>query len=236
MTREAWCAQHGLNPDHPVILYGLGSPNLSPGERYAVRHLAEAIAQGRLGDAQLLVRPHPLFDDGRLQDEMRSFSPRVIVQKTGDPELAVAARFQSALQIRDWVSTFRHAAVVVNFSSTVVIDAALSDRPVVNLDFDPEPGQPNQQLYRAVNHVWSHFRPLAESGGMWLVNSLDDMTAAVRSYLAHPELHRDQRLAMARRVCGYLDGRCGERMGDTISELVHRWRRSPPAVTGAAPR
>jgi len=36
------------------------------------------------------------------------------------------------------VNTFRHADVVVNFSSTVAIDAAIFDKPVVNLDFDPE--------------------------------------------------------------------------------------------------
>ncbi|QQS47111.1 MAG: CDP-glycerol glycerophosphotransferase family protein [Acidobacteriota bacterium] len=220
LSREEFCRRSGLDPGRPIIVYGLGSPNLSPGEWYAVEHLAKAIEDGKLGDAQLIVRPHPLFDNGSLQEKLKPYHPRVIVQRTADGNLAVTERFQDADQITDWVNTFRHADVVVNFSSTITVDAAIFDRPVVNLDFDPAPGSPRQQLYHEVNHVWTHFKPLAESGGIRLVSSLDEMIDAVRTYLAHPELHREQRRWIADYVCGRLDGQSGERMAEAIVELA----------------
>ncbi len=218
-TREDFCAEQGLRPDLPVILYALGSPNFLK-EHHGALALAERIAHGDLGDVQMIVRPHPLFDKGREAGLLRGLGPRVIVQRTGDAEAELTARSQNGEQIREWVSTFRHADVVVNLSSTVTVDAAICDRPVVNLDFDPEPGQPNQALVKDVNHLWTHFKPVAESGGVWLVNDYDEMVHAIRTYLAHPELHREKRRWIAEYVCGYLDGRCGERMAEAILDFA----------------
>src|SRR5262249_31673635 len=159
---------------------------------------------------------HPLHDDGEMHAMFDEFHPQVILQKTAEMNLALNARSQGERQIREWVNTFRHADVVVNLSSTVTVDAAICDRPVVNLDYDPEPGQPNQDLVKDVNHAWTHFKPSAESGGVWLVNNPEEMVAAVRTYLAHPELHREKRRWIAEFVCGYIDGRCGERMAEAI--------------------
>lgn len=220
LTREEFCRRNGVDPGRPVIVYGLGSPNFSPGEWYAVEHLAKDVSAGRLGNAQMIVRPHPLFDNGLLAERLSPYLPDAVVQRTGDPKLETAARYQDEEKIIDWVNTFRHADVVVNFSSTVTVDAAIFDRPVVNLDFDPAPGSPDRQLYHEVNHVWTHFRPLAESGGISLVRSLDEMTDAVRKYLAHPELHREGRRWIASHVCGFTDGHSGERMADAIADLA----------------
>lgn len=217
-TREAFCARSGLSAERPIVLYALGSPNLFY-EHPSVFYLAERIACGELGDAQLLVRPHPLHDRGLDLAELRQLGPRIVVQETGQSGLSVPTRAQNEEQIRDWVNTFRHAAVVVNLSSTAAIDGAIFDKPVVNLDYDPAPGQSRQALVKEINHAWPHFKPIAESGGMWLVNNPAEMVKAVKTYLAQPDLHRKQRRAMAERVCGFLDGSCGERMAAALIDF-----------------
>ncbi|HEX3102240.1 MAG TPA: hypothetical protein VHQ01_10625, partial [Pyrinomonadaceae bacterium] len=123
-------------------------------------------------------------------------------------------------QIIEWVNTFRHADVVINLSSTVTIDAAIFDKPIVNLDFDPHPDQLDQQLINDVNHKWNHFKPIAESGGVWLVKDFDEMENAVKTYLRDPSLHREQRKWIVEYVCGYPDGNCGERMAAAIADFV----------------
>jgi len=223
MSRSEFCAHYGLHPDKPIIVYALSSPNFIPGEWYGAYFLAQRLVRGELGDVQMIVRPHPLFDNGELQNRFREFGPRVVVQQTGQPGLPVNARFQDEKKIREWVNTFRHADVVINFASTVTVDAAIFDKPVVNLDFDPEPGHPHQALIKDVNHVWTHFKPVAESGGIWLVNNFDEMVEAVKTYLAHPELHREKRRWIAENVCGYVDGRCGERMAEAILDFVENF-------------
>ncbi|NLC57700.1 MAG: hypothetical protein GX774_12745 [Armatimonadetes bacterium] len=223
-SREEFCAGQGLRPDRPIILHALGSPNFLR-EHHAARYLGERVARGDLGEVQLVIRPHPLFDNGEEADQLRRLGPRVFVQRTGNAGLARTARTQNERQITEWVNTFRHSDVVVNLSSTVTVDAAFFDHPVVNLDFDPEPGQPQQALVKDVNHRWTHFQPIAESGGVWLVQDPEEMVEAVRTYLKHPELHREQRRWIVEHVCGFTDGRSGARMARAILDHLTRLER-----------
>ena len=99
----------------------------------------------RLGrTVQLLVRPHPIHDNAEMKELFDPYRPKVRLQETPNTGKALTKRTQDELQIVEWVNTFRHADVVVNLSSTVTIDAAIFDKPVDNLDFDPQPGQADQ--------------------------------------------------------------------------------------------
>jgi hypothetical protein len=221
LSREVFCRKSGLSPDLPIVVYALGTPNMIK-EHHGALFLAERIARGDLGDVQMLVRPHPIHDDGSLEDAFSGFGPRVRLQHTADGSAPLTARSQNTERVLEWVNTFRHAAVVVNLSSTVTVDAAVFDVPVANLDYDPEPGEPNRALVREINHVWSHFKPIAESGGVWLVTTPRELVEAVRTYLARPDLHRRGRRWIAEHVCGRLDGRCGARAAEALLEFADR--------------
>lgn len=224
-TRENFCASQGLRPDLPIILYAIGSPNFLR-EHHGALELAKRIQRGELGDVQMLVRPHPIHDNAEMASMFGRFAPQVMSQQTAEAGTSLIARSQDESHIEEWVNTFRHADVVVNLSSTATIDAAILDRPVVNLDFDPEPGGPNQELVKDVNHSWTHFRPVAESGGIWLVNNYEEMVSAIKTYLRSPELHRQKRNWITRYVCGYVDGKCGERMARAVLDFAAVQRRS----------
>lgn len=226
-SRESFCAQLKLNPNLPIVLYALGSPNFLK-EHYGALALADRIERGDLGDVQLLIRPHPIFDDGHEVAAFNRFGDRVRVQRTGRAGAPTATRSQSRSEIIEWVNSFRHADVVVNLSSTATVDAAICDRPIVNLDYDPEPGQPNKLLVQDVNHLWTHFKPLAESGGLTLVRSLDQMVTAIKRYLANPNLHREKRRWIAEYVCGFIDGQCGKRLAEAAMDFVDE--RMPEAL------
>jgi hypothetical protein len=182
--------------------------------------MAERILRGDLGDVQMIVRPHPIHDNEEMVDMFRPFAPRVVVQRTAKVGTSLTARSQDEGQVTEWVNTFRHADVVVNLSSTVTVDAAIFDRPIINLDYDPAPSQKDQELIKEINHQWTHFKPVAESGGVWLVNNDDELTQAVRSYLQQPEQHRKGRRWIVDHVCGYADGLCGERMAQAVIDFA----------------
>lgn len=222
-SREDFCAQHKLDPNLPVIVYAIGSPNFL-NERHGAEYLAKRVVEGHLGDVQLLVRPHPIHDNAEMRALFDRYSPRVCLQQSPNAGKQLSLRTQDEDQIIEWVNTFRHADVVVNLSSTVTIDAAIFDKPVVNLDFDPQPGQADQELIKDINHKWSHFQPIAESGGVWLVNDFDEMEYAISSYLKSPDLHKNERKWIVETVCGYKDGNCGKRMADAILDFVNHSR------------
>ena len=138
------------------------------------------MARATWARCKLVIRPHPLFDNGEEADQLRRLGPRVFVQRTGNAGLARTARTQNERQITECVNTFRHSDVVVNLSSTVTVDAAFFDHPVVNLDFDPEPGQPQQALVKDVNHRWPTSNRLPSRRGV-LVQDPEEMVEAVRN-------------------------------------------------------
>jgi hypothetical protein len=232
-SRAEFCAGQGLRSELPIVVYAVGSPNFISGEYNGALDMARRVDRGELGDVQLLIRPHPIHDNGELAEGLSKLSSRIVLQRTADPGTPLTARSQDDGKILEWVNTFRHADVVVNLSSTVAIDAAIFDRPVVNLDYDPGPGSPKQELVKDVNHSWTHFKPIAESGGLWLADTPAKVVEGIKTYLKHPELHREGRRWIAEFVCGYFDGRCGERMADAIQHFVNNhleetkrgWRR-----------
>jgi CDP-Glycerol:Poly(glycerophosphate) glycerophosphotransferase len=221
ITREEFCERQGLDPKLPVIVYAVGSPNFLK-EKHGAAYIAKRVAEGHFGNAQLLVRPHPIHDNAEMKELFDPFGPKVRLQETSNTGKALTKRTQDELQIIEWVNTFRHADVVVNLSSTVAIDAAIFDKPVVNLDFDPQPGQEDQQLIKDINHKWSHFKPIAESGGVWLVNDFGELENAIKGYLENPSLHKAKRKWIVEYVCGHTDGQCGERMASAIIDFLDR--------------
>jgi hypothetical protein len=92
LGRVEFCARHGLDPSRRIILYALGSPNFLR-EHHGAVAFAERLERGELGsDVQLLVRPHPLFDNGTEVEAFAAFGPRIRVQRTGQVGLATYAR------------------------------------------------------------------------------------------------------------------------------------------------
>ena len=214
--RESFCARHHLDPNRPVVLYAIGSPNFLK-EHHGALAFAKQVQRGDLGDAQVLIRPHPIHDSNQLDALVGELGPNVRLQRVPDPARPVADRSQTTEDIVDWVSTFRHCDVAINLASTVTIDAALFDHPVVNLEFDPEPGAPNARLVHDVNHVWTHFKPIAESGGVWPARDMAEVVEATRAYLSDPSLHRAARAALVSRVIGEADGASGVRLAQAVA-------------------
>ena len=218
-TKEEFCGEQNLDPTLPIIVYAVGSPNFLQ-EHHGAIDLPRRVIEGKLGKVQLLIRPHPIHDNAEMEALFGAYKPAVQLQRSPQAGKELAKRTQDDTQIVEWVNTFRHADVVVNLSSTVTIDAAIFDKPVVNLDFDPQPGQADQRLIKDVNHKWDHFKPIAESEGVWLVNDFDELEDAVKTYLREPHLHRQGRIWVTEYVCGFVDGKCGERFADAIKDFV----------------
>lgn len=214
--RGRWCLRHDLDPDRPVVVYALGSPNMFD-EVPAVTALAEAIERGKLGRGQLLVRCHPIHDTSELHRSLGALAGQVRVQRTAThPDAAVRDRTHGPDQLVDWVNTFRHADVVVNLSSTSAIDGMAFDRPIVNLDYDPSPGGRRTEMVHEINRRWEHFAPVVRSGAMAMPGNPDDLVDAVADALAGDDGRSAERAEVVRTVIGPVDGRGGDRFAAAV--------------------
>lgn len=207
MTREELCAAYGFDPRRPLILYGAATPHLAPSEHLIVQRLARD-----LGDsAQLLVRLHPGDAGGRFRDWSPGAS--VALQVPGERGRGKLGGYCPTQEDnRELVSSICHADVVINLASTLTLDAALCDRPVVNIAFDLSPERSFQEPIEQYYAEYDHYRTVVESGAVRLARSPEELLGAVRAYLAEPALDRAGRRRIAELWCHPFDGRASGRL------------------------
>lgn len=226
-SRATFCRRIGADPARklitlttvPTVLY-----------RYHPRViealLATLEADGFGAPAQLLVRVHPRDE----LDQYRAYldRPNVIVEKpfrTG--RVAEGSAADPTLDDRRHLAnTLIHSDVIVNVASTIAIEAAICDTPVVNIAFDgPEP---RPLLDSAARYYrYDHYRPLVEAGAVRVASRPEELVAQTRRYLADPALDRAARSRVVEQLTYRADGRSAERVADFILRQLTQLSPSP---------
>ena len=104
-----------------------------------------------------------------------------------------------------------HASVVLSFASTVTIDAAALNRPVINIGFD---GYTRKDFPHSIRDIYivDHFASVLASNGTPLVRDIEGLILVIRRYLDDPTIDAAGRAEMVREQCWKIDGRSGSRL------------------------
>jgi hypothetical protein len=219
--RETFMRRLGLDPARPMIMFGTGTPTRFPHEPLQVVEIVRAL-RAEDPDLQFVVRLHPKDAGLRWQTlEQERAELGIVLQHTAPPVPMDLGGFVPSREFyREQVSALVHSAVVVNSSSTISVDAAILDRPVVCLAYDvvPDPRFPEGFSWACTQNT--HFAPLVATGGMAVVRSVRECVDAIRCYVADPSVHRDGRKEIVRIVAGKPDGNAGKRLASNVAELV----------------
>jgi hypothetical protein len=218
--RETYFARVGLDPDRPLLLIGTGTRARLPGEPDTVLELVRAV-RDRLPRVQFLVRLHPK-DAGDRWKRLCAEAGGVVIQRTA-PRVAMdhGGFVPPAEFYREQVNALVHAAVVVNMSSTLTVDAAILDRPVICVAYDAV-ADPQIPEGRAWIYAHSpHYGPLVRTGGVRLIRNAAECVLAVEAYLRDPGLDRLGRRRIAAMVAGSADGGAGERLAREALALAN---------------
>jgi hypothetical protein len=138
-TREEFFARVGADPRRPLVCYSGGDTGGCPEDHEHLRTLLRLVREGRITPTpQVLLRPAPV-DDGRRYEPVKREYPELIVARPQwvqtNPKLWRLA-LPKAEDVRFLANLTRHVDVNVNFGSTMTLDFAACDRPVVNIAFD----------------------------------------------------------------------------------------------------
>jgi CDP-glycerol glycerophosphotransferase (TagB/SpsB family) len=192
---------------------------LYPHHDHVLRVMANAVDSGRWPcDAQILVRLHPR-DDRSAYAAFESM-PHVIVEKpfrstvrAGDG-LDVDVTVESQQHLAD---TLRHSDVIVNVASTIAIEAAIFDTPVVNISFDGETPSPWVRSARRY-YRFTHYVNITRHGAVRVAETPDGLIDEIGRYLADPARDRDGRRRVTIEQCQFLDGKSAERVAGFVAE------------------
>jgi hypothetical protein len=232
MSRDEFFREMGLDPARKLIVYAGVTEGLMPNEPELVGEVVQAMRAGRFADnPQMLVRPHPADAGHRYQGWIEKH-PEVRLHVPGEKAQGDVRRLvTSKSDLRLMINTIVHGDVLLNVASTMSIDAAFLDRPIVNVKFDASTAtgrvSPGLDVYGC-----THYRPVVASGGVRVADSMDCLVTHVNSYLADPALDRDGRRRIVEEICGRPDGRAAARVAAVLAELAGN-SGSDVAVTAA---
>jgi CDP-Glycerol:Poly(glycerophosphate) glycerophosphotransferase len=235
-TRDAFLARVGADPSRKTITLTTTPRELYPHHDHVLRVLVRAMQAGAWRhDTQILVRLHPR-DDADAYEEFRGV-PGVIIEKpfrstvrAGDG-LAVDITVENQRHLAD---TMLHSDVVINVASTIAIEAAIFDTPVVNISFDGEtPAEWTKSARRY--YRFTHYVNITRRGAVRVAEEPQQLVEQVGAYLDDPSLDREGRREVAREQCRFFDGRSAERVaGYVTSELAAITNRSTPVPCAAS--
>lgn len=218
MSRADLCSEYGFDPGRPLVLYGTATPHLAPTEHLIVQRLARDLSEME-SRPQLLVRLHPGDAGGRFRDWSPGSS--VAIQVPGQRGRGKLGGYcPTPEENREMVSSICHADVVVNLASTLTLDAALCDRPVVNIAFDLSPGRSFQAVIDQYYAEYDHYRTVAESGAVLLARSPEELLAQVAACLRESGTGRGERRRLVDLWCGPFDGGSGRRLAAAILDRL----------------
>jgi sulfotransferase family protein len=163
-NREEFCAEVGLDPARPIVLYLCSSEFVAPDEVEFVPRWLERLRSrgGLLAEAGYLIRPYP------------DTAQRWVAAGLDGPQVAVWPRFGESphdeASRRNYFDSIHHSAAVVGINTTAQIESAIVGRPVHTVLADE---------FRATQEGTLHFRYLeADEFGLLHVGRTWDEHAA----------------------------------------------------------
>jgi hypothetical protein len=219
--RAAFFGRIGADPSRRLVTLTTTPQELYPHHDHVLSVMAEALRDGRWPSAQILVRLHPR--DDRAKYALFEGAPGIIIEKpfrdtvrAGDG-LAVDVTAESQQHLAD---TLSHSDVIVNVASTIAIEAAIFDTPVVNVAFD---GVREEEFARSARRYYkfTHYANITRHNAVRVAWSPEELIGHVRSYLDDPAQDREGRARVVREQCQFTDGRAAERVAGFV---IDEWR------------
>jgi len=198
-----------LSLDRSYILWASYPDYWVAYEPSVLAHLIQNLNNGMYGEnITLIIRPHPI-DAGAARLKQWEQHPQVIVE---DPDPGNLVHLYNLL---------RHAALLIAPTSTITLDAAAVDTPVININFDgdatPDYYDSSQRWYES-----EHYSEVVKSGGVTLVDSYESLDTAIQEYLDNPDFNSEGRKRMTDYLVAPSDGLAYQRVVQAILDLVNK--------------
>lgn len=229
LSRQKYFRRHGLDPDRKLLAYACSFVSFSPNIQN-VQALAELVERDQLAQpCQLLVRLHPnhfmnvpAFREEREQiRQIADDMPHVNVVEPA--ALGEGLGHYSGEDMDEKASMMAHADVFLTVYSTMVVEAAVHDRPIVSVCLDSPTGWDWPRKYTLpLSQIgnWPTHERFRQAGAGKVAMDERQLRQAINAGLSQPMAEAAGRRAFAEREITYTDGSAGRRTADHLLELL----------------
>lgn len=217
LSRKEFFENMGLDPAQKLITVTAAGPN--PVDNTCILQMLEAMRErGDFSEPiQILFRTDPFYAlNQRHLTVYRKFEEEhnVKVDYAGSIVSDRIGWLPAKTDMVHLANTLKHSDIIVNIASTITIEAALVDRPVINIGFCNFESPYYKRVFNS--SYKKHFRYILERNGSSVVKNEGELADSVNAYLRDPSKDREGRRAIARDICYKLDGCSSERLAAEI--------------------
>jgi hypothetical protein len=231
MDRDSYFALHGLDPQRKLLSYACSFVTFSPNYQN-IEALARLVSSDALVEpAQLLIRLHPNhFQPGSLY-EGEANRVRKLVQAFPHVHLVEPVALGGELghysgeDMPEKASMMAHSDIFLTVYSTMVVETAIHDRPIVSVCIDAPGGWNTPGKFSlSLSEIgrWPTHERFRLAGAGRVAFDERVLREIVNGYLRNPNLDGEQRRAFIQEECTFTDGGAGRRTGEWIASLLER--------------
>lgn len=220
MSREDWCSQYGLDPKRKTILF-----STMPQVRHDQQHIIIESIMDMLSEhpvycetVQVLIKCHP-FDNAPVYDPLVDKYRHLSIRKSSLPDGKSQSDWQPSpdelIISRDCLY---FCDVNINIFSTVTIEAAMFDKPIVHIGFDPLPVE--NRIPCIEYYGFEHFIPVMRFDASILARSFAELHEALAMALDKPEFKRESRRRLAEQYAPRFDCRASVKLANAVGDSL----------------
>ncbi len=231
IPRDQYYALHQLDPQRKLISYASSFVTFSPNYRN-IETLAKLVAYNALAEpSQLLIRLHPnhfmsepLFagERERVRELARSLPHVHVVEPV---PLGGDLGYYSGEDMPEKTSMMVYSDVFTTVYSTMCVETAIQDRPIVSVCLDT-PGGWNKpgKFSLALSEIgeWPTHKRFREAHAGRVALDEDELKTILNAYLLDPGLDAEARCKFITDEVTYTDGSSGRRTGEWLAGLINR--------------
>ncbi len=120
--------------------------------------------------------------------------------------------------LQSLVDNIHHSSLAFCFFSTVNIDAAILNKPIINIDFNPIK---SDSFYRTPRPLYEmeHYKNILRHDGIRSAKNEEDLVRFINEYLENPSKDSYGRKKIVEQQVGVRDGKAGERVATYLLSL-----------------
>lgn len=213
LSREEFLRFKELDPSKKTVLIATVPATTFPHQKEIVSHIVSLKENKSLGyDFNILVRVHPI-DRYDLYSEFEG-RDGIHIERAGKPRISDTMHGHKIEMTKNDLlnlkATLRYCDVNVNFASTLTLESAIFDQPIVNVGLG---------VYNEA-YDWTHYKPVVDTGGVRVARTLEEIGPLIDMYLKDRAHDRKGRKEIVARWVQSTDGLAYRRSVEALRKIV----------------
>lgn len=229
MTKEDYFNLHHLDMNRKLLSFACSFVTFSPNYQ-DIEALVKLVSEDQLIEpCQLLIRLHPNhFLKGSLYEEEANrvralISEKPFIHLVEPVALGGDLGFYSGEDMPEKDSMMAWSDVFLTVYSTMVVETAIHDRPIVSACIDAPGGWNKPEKFcLSLSEIgeWPTHERFRKANAGRVAYSMDDLRESINLYLKNPLADDDERKKFVMDECSFTDGSSGRRTGEYFVKLA----------------